>query len=136
MKTLHCIKNNLKSGGLFIFDFWNGKAVITERPTTKVKIINDGNDRIIRIATPQLNMAKKTCSIEYHCLVIKKNSIIDEFKEVHKIRYYFQEELTKYFKEAGFEILKILPMNKTSSKGNKSYLKNWYLFAIVRKKGE
>ena len=135
INNLKCVNRHLKTGGLFIFDFWNGDAVISEKPTTRVKIIEDSENRILRIATPKLDQPNQTCAIEYHCLIIKNNKIIDEFKEVHNLRYHFRDELRNRLEEAGFEVLDFIPIegkNKQSLKN--SYSNEWYLYAITRKK--
>jgi len=134
-KTLRCILNHLNPGGLLIFDFWNGNAVVNEKPSTKVKIVKIGRRRIIRIATPTIDYSKQICTIAYHCIVIENDQIVDEFQENHNIKYHFPEDLSDYLNDAGFEIVKIMPMIDSSRKSrNNTYLNEWYLFAIARKK--
>jgi len=129
------INNHLKSNGLFIFDFWNGDVVLEEGPSTKVKFIENDKHRIIRIATPTMNYENQICTIEYHCIVIEKNSIIDEFKEFHKIHYYFPSNLKKILEKSGFEVLDIMPIEDNfESKNQDKLIKSWYLFVIARKK--
>jgi len=134
-KMLKNVNNHLKPNGLFIFDFWNGDAVLEIEPSTKVKFIEYNQHRIIRIATPSMDYENQICTIEYHCIVIEKNSIIDEFKELHKIRYHFTSTLKNLLEKSGFEILNIISKedNFESENLNKS-IKNWYLFVIARKK--
>jgi len=134
-KMLKNVNQHLKSNGLFIFDFWNGDAVLEIEPSTKVKFIENNQHRIIRIATPSMDYKNQTCSIEYHCLVIKKNSIIDEFKEYHKIRFHFIPTLKNLLEKSNFEILHIMPIeNNFEFKNSDKLIKNWYLFVIARKK--
>lgn len=133
-KTLQAVKQHLKPGGLLIFDYWNGNAVVNERPSTKVKIVKFGKRRIVRIATPKIDFPKQICEIEYHCIIIENHSVIDEFKEVHKIRYHFPADITDNLKEAGFDVIKISPINDAnSSEGINPYLGSWYLAVIARK---
>jgi SAM-dependent methyltransferase len=132
-RALSSAINHLRPGGLFIFDYWNGNTVINERPSTKVKITKFDNRHIIRIATPKIDFARQVCAIEYHCIISENNKIIDNFTEVHNIKYYFTDDLTNYLKDVGFEIVNIAPMNNAKPDSN-TYLNNWYFFAIVRKK--
>src|SRR5690606_25042100 len=37
IKALEVAKNHLVDGGVFIFDFWYGPAVLTDLPTTRIK---------------------------------------------------------------------------------------------------
>lgn len=130
-KTLKNIKNHLKPSGLLIFDFWNAEGVLKEKPSTKVKIINNKN-RIIRIATPSMNTDKQTCAIDYHCLVFKNKTIVDEFNEIHYIKYHYLKDIKKIVKDAGFKILLVTNMEKNSEKIS-SYKDSWYLTIIARR---
>lgn len=134
-RSLKCVSDHLNSNGLFIFDFWNGNTVINEKPSTKVKIIKIGKRRIIRIATPRMDYSKHICTIEYHCIIDEDNKIVDEFRENHKIRYHFPADLSTHLTDAGFEMVGIMPMNASNQQSdNNTFLNEWYLFAIARKK--
>ncbi len=87
-KTLNNIWHHLNDKGILIFDYWNGNSVITEKPSTKVKIIHTKDKRIIRIATPSLDLKNQSCAIQYHCIIEENSKIIDEFFETHTMRYY------------------------------------------------
>lgn len=131
-RVLERIFSHLKPGGILVFDFWNGNTVVSEKPTTKVKIVSNGNQRIIRIATPKLDLEDQSCDISYHCLIDGDSKIIDEFNETHKIRYFFPADLKVYLEDAGFEFLRLADINNTEVKGSK-LLESWYLYAIARK---
>jgi 2-polyprenyl-3-methyl-5-hydroxy-6-metoxy-1,4-benzoquinol methylase len=130
-KTLKNIRNHLKPSGLLIFDFWNAEGVLKEKPSTKVKIINN-KTRIIRIATPSMNINKQICAIDYHCLVLKNKTIIDEFNEIHNIKYHYLQNLKKIVKDTGFKIILVTNMDKNPP--TISYYKDsWYLTIVARR---
>ena len=134
-KTIKNVNKHLKRGGQFIFDYWNGNAVINQKPSKKIKISKHGKRKIIRIATPNIDYLKQICTIEYHCKVIENNSIIDEFKEFHKIRYHFTSDLINYLSEGGFRVDRVLPIdNSNFNDNNKLFLRNWYLYVIATKR--
>lgn len=129
-KTLENIKNHLQKDGILIFDFWNGLAVINKRPETRVKIMPYlSNGRIIRIATPEINLFQSICKIKYHCIVVNDSTILDEFEETHCLRFYFIEELKQYLKDVGFETLRICPLLKFNQEPN---IDDWYLALIAK----
>lgn len=130
--ALHNIAKHLKPKGLLIFDFWNGNAVINQKPSKKIKIIKKGKRKINRIAQPRINYLKQICDIEYHCKVWEKNLLIDDFKETHRIRYHFPADLESYLNETGFELVKIIPINRKTN--DNAYLNEWYLYAIAKKR--
>ena len=43
--------NHLNTKGLFIFDFWYAPAVLTEKPSVRVKTFSNEKYKITRIAT-------------------------------------------------------------------------------------
>ena len=134
VKTLKNIANHLKPGGLFIFDFWNGNAVLHQKPSTVVKTISLKNKRIIRIATPNVDLKKHTCDIDYHCLVLNKKNILDEFSEIHKIKYFFLEELKNILDKNGFSTIKIVSNSDYNlNPKNKIFSKSWYLTIIAKR---
>ena len=48
-------RNALTSGGLFLFDVWYGPGVLTDRPSVRVKEIEDEKNRLVRIARPVMH---------------------------------------------------------------------------------
>ena len=109
IKAFKNIRNHLKDDSLFIFDLWNGLAVLRILPSLRTKILNAGKRRIIRIAEPELDAFNHICKVNYRLFIIENNIIVDEVKETHVVRYYFPQELKHYLEESGFEVLKICP---------------------------
>jgi len=109
LSALRSVRKHLGSDSLFIFDFWNGLAVLRILPSVRVKTVDDKELKIIRIAQPELEAINHICQVHYHILVIQNNTLVDEFKETHTIRYYFPQEMTHYLEDAEFEVLRICP---------------------------
>ncbi len=109
LKVLENIRRHLEKDSLFIFDFWNGLAVLRILPSERVKIVEDKEKRIIRIAQPELDALNHLCRVNYHLLVNQGNTLVDEITETHVIRYYFPQEIAHYLRDTGFEVLRICP---------------------------
>lgn len=96
----------LNKDGFFLFDVWYGPGVLSDNPCVRVKEIEDGENKLIRIARPVMNDKKNTVDVCYEVLVIDKESgktkVIDE---VHNMRYFFRPELEILLEEAGFELI-------------------------------
>jgi len=108
IQTFKNIRKHLKTGGLLIFDFWYGPAVLTIKPSVRIKIMERERDlKVIRTVTPELNTLDSICKSHYYLLVIKGNKVIEEARETHVIRYFFFPELHFYLKNSGFDVLKI-----------------------------
>ncbi|NIP32054.1 MAG: methyltransferase domain-containing protein, partial [Candidatus Dadabacteria bacterium] len=54
--AVRSVRKHLEPGNLFIFDVWFGPAVISEKPSERVKFLEQGGEKIIRIAQPQLDL--------------------------------------------------------------------------------
>lgn len=95
--------NHLKPGGLFIFDCWHGPGVLTDRPTTRLKELEDSSMSVTRIATPVMHSSKNQVDVNYLVFIREKNSdCTHELRETHKMRYLFVPELQFMLTSAGF----------------------------------
>jgi len=112
-KTLNNIRFLTKHEGLFLFEVWNGPAVLNVKPEIKVKENTAGNIHVIRRARPTLDPMKNLCNVEYWFKVEKDGKLDKTFKENHLIRYFFPLELKRFLEEAGFKLLAILPFLET-----------------------
>ena len=107
--TLKNTHKHLKKGGLFIFDFWYGPAVLNRKPRLATKIIKDGERLIKRTAVPKLDANTDTVSVHYEMSVKdKKNASAEKFNEYHVMRYLFLPELRLMLDIAGFKVMKCL----------------------------
>ena len=120
----------LKKNGLFIFDAWFGPAVLTQKPSDRFKVIEKGNKRIIRFATPVLDILNHTVDVKYKVIKLSKDKILDEVDEVHKVRFLFPQEIKLICDMTGFEILELCPFMKL---GTTPTEKDWNATGIVRK---
>jgi len=132
LKALDSARRHLKKNSLFIFDFWNGLAVLRLLPSERVKIVEDKEKRVIRIAQPELDAFNHICYVHYRLLVFQNNALIDEIEETHVIRYFFPQEIAHYLKDSGFELLKICPFLNLEGKVDENV---WNIAAIARAVG-
>ncbi len=106
IQAFEVAKHHLKQGGIFIFDFWYGPAVLTDLPTTRIKRLENKNIKVTRIAEPVINAQKSIVNVNYDVFIEDKesNKIIEK-KELHKMRYFFNTELEIVCEKVGFKIL-------------------------------
>ncbi|MFC2058768.1 class I SAM-dependent DNA methyltransferase [Chloroflexota bacterium] len=109
LETLKSIRKHLHRFSLFVFDFWNGLAVLRILPTVRLKLVQNKSLRIIRIGEPELDSFNHLCRVHFRLLVNEGNALIDEIVETHVMRYYFPQEITHYLEESGFEVLRFCP---------------------------
>lgn len=110
IKVFKNVRKHLKPTGLFIFDVWNGLAVMRDLPSVRLKSVKTDSVNLLRYAEPKLWSFKHICEVNYKLLILNTSeNTFNEIDEKHTVRFYFPQE-TKYFLEqSGFEVLRICP---------------------------
>ena len=123
------VRRCLNPGGLFLFDFWNGLAVLRILPEARVKIVAGEGKRVVRFVYPELDAFRHLCKSNYHLIVTQGKTIVDEIRETHVVRYFFPQEIIHYLEEANFEVLKICPFLDLEGKLDE---KAWNAMVVAR----
>jgi SAM-dependent methyltransferase len=129
-RSLKGVSENLKSGGLLLFDCWNGAAVLTDRPGDRIKEIVDRKERLIRITRSTLETNRNVININFRVLRIKGKLVIDEIEETHQMRYWSLPELDYFLMKNGFKIISICNNFDMHSQPTDQ---DWNIFIIARK---
>ena len=110
IKALNNIHRHLKPNGVFVFDVWNGLAVMKLLPEQRMKEMENDKIKIVRVAIPNLRAFDHICEVNYKLLIRnKENNTCNEINEKHVVRFYFPQEIKYYLEAAGFEVLTICP---------------------------
>lgn len=121
---------HLKQGGLFIFDFWYGPAVLSQQPALRIKRCNNHEIRLIRIAEPNMRFNENLVDVNYHLLIIEeKTGLCREVFETHTMRYLFLPEIKAFLCEAGFELCD----TQAWLTGEKPGTDSWGVCCVARK---
>jgi SAM-dependent methyltransferase len=99
------VARHLKPGGLFVFDFWYGPGVENLKPEKRTKKVSDSELIINRTAEPVFRKSKHIVDVNYRIEVrdISTNSR-HNIEESHRMRYFFDDELRIFLKQAGLQI--------------------------------
>jgi SAM-dependent methyltransferase len=101
------VNNHLKLGGLFIFDFWYGPAVLSQKPETRIKNFESEDLKITRMADAELVTEKNLVNVNFNIQVMSKLlNEKQEFNELHSMRYFTVPEVELIAAQTGFELLK------------------------------
>ncbi len=96
---------HLRPGGVFFFDVWHGPAVLRERPSARVKRVEDERTRLTRIAEPELDEAACLVTVNYTIVAEPKaGGAKTTFGESHCLRYFFPDEIELFAQAAGFVV--------------------------------
>lgn len=94
----------LKPGGMFLFDYWYGGAVLAQGIETRVKVIERRPLRLTRIAQSEHDELKATVLVNYtlFCEDIDRSTIL-RVDESHRMRYWFPFEIDASLRAVGFQ---------------------------------
>jgi SAM-dependent methyltransferase len=97
---------NLIRDGLFVFDFWYGPAVLTERPQVRVKRVATSSHDLIRIAEPEHQVNRNVVDVRYTLTSVdRETGLAKQHMEMHSVRYLFLPEIELLASYSGFEIV-------------------------------
>jgi SAM-dependent methyltransferase len=98
-------REHLAPGGVFIFDCWYGPAVLTDRPTVRVKRMQDDQIEVTRLAEPVWHPNECWVDVNYHVLIRdRKTQAVEELRETHRMRYLFMPEVESLAEASGFAV--------------------------------
>lgn len=97
---------HVKPGGIFLFDCWYGPAVLTDRPTVRVKRLQNEKIIVTRLAEPVMHVNANLVDVKYQVFVRdRQTNRMDECQETHRMRYLFQPEIEWLCTQHGFELV-------------------------------
>lgn len=97
---------HLRTGGIFIFDCWYGPAVLTDRPTLRVKRMKDESIDVTRIAEPTLYPSRNQVDVRYEVFIRdRQTGSVEVIEEVHHMRYLFGPEVESLLAAAELELV-------------------------------
>jgi SAM-dependent methyltransferase len=95
LDMLATMKEHLADGGVAVFDFWYGPAVLTQRPETRFKEVEDDEIKVSRVAIPIMDVMKNIVSVNYVAFIRnKRGGSVTELRETHNMRYFFDAEFS------------------------------------------
>ena len=92
--------------GLFVFDFWYGPAVLTERPNVRVRRIATSDVQLTRISEPVHHINRNIVDVKFTVIAIDpQTDRVEQHSEVHSMRYLFEPEIEFIAAQSGFEVI-------------------------------
>lgn len=129
-KVLLTAKNHLKKGGLFIFDCWYGPAVLKNKPKNRTKVAHgEKGIRVIRYSKCGTDVINRLVEVSFTTEKIFRQKLISTNKELHKIRFFFYQELKYIIEKNGFIVLLICPLMELDKEPDDSC---WNISVVAR----
>jgi SAM-dependent methyltransferase len=127
--ALETARVHLNPGGVFLFDFWYGPAVLHNKPSVRIKRVSDDSVEITRQAQPALLCEANVVVVDYHLFIRDNNdNNVTECDEQHRVRYFFVPEMELFLSEAGFRLEKC----EEWLSGGPLSLETWYGVCLAR----
>ena len=96
----------LVADGLFVFDFWYGPAVLTERPEVRVRRIETTDMQVTRISEPVHHINRNIVDVKFSLIAVdRRTDRVEQHTEVHSMRYIFLPEIELITAQNGFEVI-------------------------------
>ena len=96
-----------KKGAFLFFDYYNHDGLMNDRPSNRVKVVENEEIKVYREAKPSLDISKRILTIEFDINLTDKNSNNEEhfFNESHSMRFFKQDEIESTALKFGFELI-------------------------------
>ncbi|MDG6998382.1 MAG: methyltransferase domain-containing protein [Nitrososphaerota archaeon] len=130
-RTFESVASHLTKGGIFVFQFWNKRAVKKFGVHQRHRLVNRRGLKIVRLTDSALNTRDDSCLINFRLFVIRGDTVIDDLEEKHTMRFFDPEEIKAHLKNAGLTGTKLLKPFKDVKANND----DWSVVAVTRKKG-
>lgn len=127
---LKSVKKHLNKNGLLIIDCWNGLGVLHELPSSREKIVELNGLKIIRKSFPNLDIKQNIIDVRFNIKVLKDESLIKEYEEMNKVRFFFPKELERYMNNEGFELIYLCPLYNLDKRLTE---KDWNMMLVAKK---
>jgi SAM-dependent methyltransferase len=129
MAAFTTVKQHLNPGGIFIFDVWYGPAVLSDRPSVRIKRFEDECILATRIAEPYTYVKENRVDINYQVFIRDKNTeSVNVVNEIHQMRYIFNTEIEQILYELKMQAIKCREWMSDREPG----FDTWGVYWIVR----
>lgn len=122
--------NHLDVGGLFIFDFWYGPGVLTDKPTSRTKAFENQLLKVMRTSKPRLYPNNNSVDVDFDVQIYNKGDASTKtINETHKMRYLFLPEILNFADQIGFSVLDTFEWMTNEDLS----LESWYGVVVLKK---
>ena len=130
LQMFDTVAAHLEPGGLFVFDYWFGPAVLTERPEVRVKRLHGDGVVLTRIAEPALDERAARVDVHYHVIACETASnTFTELRETHAMRYLSLPEIDLLARLSGLEVVESFEWLTRDDPSTRT----WSVCSVVRK---
>jgi SAM-dependent methyltransferase len=127
---LQRLRVHLRDKGLFIFEFWNTKAVMPDRKDWITR--TEGASTLIRLSRSLFDLESNVLSIVMRYLIIEDSKVVQDSEELHKVRTFTIPEIRHLVEENGFELLDAFSGERPEKELEKPSMDTVRVLAVAR----
>jgi SAM-dependent methyltransferase len=90
------VRDHLKPGGLFIFEFWHAAAMLRGFDPLRVRRWKTETGEVIRISRTSLDVAKQLSHVAYEILELHEGGNFNRIEETQTNRYFLVQEMAAF----------------------------------------
>jgi SAM-dependent methyltransferase len=105
--ALRTARHHLVPGGLLVCDVWYGPAVISQKPSDRVREIPTEHGKILRHSSGVLEPQRNLCHVRIRLQEVRGDGGARETVEEHTMRFFFPEELAAFLEQSGFSLIRL-----------------------------
>jgi SAM-dependent methyltransferase len=105
--ALAAVRRHLEPDGLFIFDVWNGRAVLADRPGERSVNVADGSASITRKSSSELDISRHLCRVWFDLERRHADGRNEKWREEHVMRYYFEQDLKTALHQSQLDLVSL-----------------------------
>jgi SAM-dependent methyltransferase len=114
---------HVEPGGVFVFDFWHGPGVLSDRPRHVVKEVADDRISVRRTTTPTMHVEANRVDVRFDVEIrAADRSAVRDVVELHPMRYLFLPEIDLVAAQTGFQRSASFAWMKREAPGDR----DWY----------
>ncbi len=127
--ALATVRAHLREGSLLVADVWYGPAVLSVRPSERTKVVDAPGGQIIRSVRTSLDTLAQRADVRYRVWRLRDKQVVAEMTETHAMRFFFPQELSLVFEDAGLELLELRAFGEEDAPPDET---TWNVLAVAR----
>jgi len=129
-QLLQGVRRQLQDGGLFIFEFWHGAAMLRSYDPLRVRRWQTAQGELLRIAETRLDCARQVSYVTYHIYEFESDGKYAKLSETQVNRYFLMQEMAYWLTNVGFAPVKYFA-GFTEDQSIKE--DTWHVVAVARR---
>ncbi len=128
--TLRGIRNHVKPGGLFVFEFWHAGAMLSGFDPLRVRRWRTAEGEVLRISETQLDCSQQLSHVTYTVYELFADGRYATFQETQTNRYFLVQEMAALLAHAGWSSLRWFAGFQPSEQITQQ---TWHVVAIAQR---